>query len=587
MNVLSPVPTDHSQTPPAFRRSLAVPTKSAASPKLSSASAGEAVEQAAETLYAHNAGKIVSFNPPTSGTRRHSSVEQGYSALQDEPVGTLPWASATERTLAAGPFRIYRVLGSVAFLNSGNRFLKPVLAKSQCWCVDGESKFVLQAGPHTYYRIELPNTSAEDRNKVEEFKSTVGKILQYETTSCPFKRGFTVELPEKPQTPVRKKPWRPRERPPPTLLKERPERPSRTLRDWERSSTLIEARCTASLPSEQEVGGTSAEYTDLVPENNVGSSETGQDTETIDDSEITPRNPTSQARQEFDPYKTPTRPRTLKTGRAATAPPLLSLPADPSSDSASEDIHPPDALDDESSLSSSLDSFHSFHSPISPLPSSPAFAQHSSSPRFIDDEGITVLKVRNHRRDDSELTVTADSEDIWTDSKPPLLPEAAEPISPELPHTPMLIHDTASQSEEPSPEAITPSSIQLRRRTKHSRQRSHSPLPSPANLYSPSSRLSRHHLTVLQKTCSMLLSPPISLVALMLNIASRIMSGTYSGFPFSHNPGRKIPCSWESSDTDQPTEEEKEDDYGCALQELPSSRSSSRSRGLGGSWEID
>lgn len=102
MDVLSPATNDHSRTPPAFRPSFAVPTKSAGSPKLSSPSAGEAVEEAAETLYAHNAGKIVSFNPPISGTRRHSSVEQGYSALQDEPVGTLPWASATERTLAAG-----------------------------------------------------------------------------------------------------------------------------------------------------------------------------------------------------------------------------------------------------------------------------------------------------------------------------------------------------------------------------------------------------------------------------------------------------------------------------------------------------
>ncbi|KAL8740451.1 MAG: hypothetical protein Q9184_008490, partial [Pyrenodesmia sp. 2 TL-2023] len=392
MDVLSPATNDHSQTPPVFRRSFALPTKSAASPKLSSTSVGEAVEEAAETLYAHNAGKIVSFNPAIGGIRRHSSVEQGYSALQEEPVGTLPWASSTERTLAAGPLRIYRVLGSVAFLNSGSRFLKPVLAKSQCWCVDGESKFVLQAGPHTYYRIELPNTSAEDRNKVEEFKSTLGKVLQYETTPCPFKRGFTVELPEKPQTPVRKKPWRPRERPLPTLVKERPERPSRTLRDWERSSTLVEPGCTANLPSEQEVADTSAEYTDLVHEDSVGNSEVGQDSKTTGDSEMTPRNPTSQARQVLDPYQTPTRPRTLKTGRAATAPPLLSLPADPPSDSTLEDISPPDVLDEASSLSSSVDSFHSFHSPISPLPPSPSFTQHSSLPRSVDDESITVPK---------------------------------------------------------------------------------------------------------------------------------------------------------------------------------------------------
>ncbi len=452
--------------------------------------------------------------------------------------------------------------------------------------MDGESKFVLQAGPHTYYRIELPNTSAEDRSKVEEFKNTLTKVLQYETTPCPFKRGFTVELPEKPRTPVQKKPWRPRERPPPTLVKERPQRLSRAPRDWQRSSASVEPCPTADLAPGPGVD-TEAKDADHVPEDRVGSSEVSQDSEATDDSEKTPRNPTSQTRQVLDPYKTPTRPRTLETSRAITAPPLLYLPTNPPSDSAAEDIYPPDVLDEASSLSSSVDSFHSFHSPISPLPPSPDSAQRSSSPRSNGDRGIAVLKVRNHRRDDSDLTVTADSEDIWIDSKPTLLQEAVEPVSPELPHTPMLISDATSHSEEPSPEAVTPSTIQLRRRRKHSRQRSHSPLPSPANLYSPSSRLSRHHLTVLQRTCSLLLSPPISLVALMLNIASRIMSGTYSGFSFSHNPGRKIPCSWESSDTDQMTEEEEEDDYGCALREFPSSRSSSRSRGFGGSWEID
>ncbi|KAL8907832.1 MAG: hypothetical protein Q9207_001155 [Kuettlingeria erythrocarpa] len=427
MDILSPAITDHSQTPPAFRRSFTVPTKSAASPK-SSPGAAEEVEAAAETLYAHNAGKIVSFNPPISGTRRHSSVEQGYSALQDEPVGTLPWASATERTLAAGPLRIYRVLGSVAFLNSGNRFLKPILAKSQCWCVDGESKFVLQAGPHTYYRIELPNINEEDRSKVEEFKNTLGKVLQYETTPCPFKRGFTVELPEKPRTPVQKKPWRPRERPPPTSVKERPQRLSRAPRDWQRSSASVEPCATADRASEPGVDS-EAKYTTHVPEDRAVSSEVSQDSEATDDSEKTPRNPTSQARQALDPYRTPTRPRTLETSRATTAPPLLYLPTNPPSDSAAEDHYPPDVLDGASSLSSSVDSFHSFHSPISPLPPSPDSAQRSSSPRSNGDRGIAVLKLRNHRRDDSELTVTADSEDIWTDSKPTLLQDARRAVA--------------------------------------------------------------------------------------------------------------------------------------------------------------
>ncbi|KAL8933168.1 MAG: hypothetical protein Q9211_005925 [Gyalolechia sp. 1 TL-2023] len=577
MDVLPPSTPDHSQAP-------------------SSPATHQAVEEEAETLYAHNAGKIVSFHPPVHGTRRHSSVEQGYSALQDEPVGTLPWASPTERTIAAvrprvnpsgpGSLRIYRVLGSVAFLHSGTRLLKPILSKSQCWCVDGESKFVLQAGPHTYYRIELPYTTAEDRVKVEEFKGTLGKVLQYETTPCPFKRGFTVDLPEKPKTPVRKKPWRPRERPQPAPATERSMRLDHKLRRWERPSTPDGSPSVAELTAEGEEERM-GNYTDSIPEGSAESSEAGHDSEPTNDSELTPRDPNLHGHQNLDYYKTPTRPRTLKTGRAITAPPHLSLRMTSSSDSASEDLCPPDALEETSSLSSSVDSFHSFHSPISPLPPSPRFPQRSLSPP-LNDEEIAVRKTRSHKRDDSELTVTVDPQTLWDASEPPILQEALDPASPELPQTPTLISDTTSQSEEASPEAITPSSVQLRQRTKHSRERSRSPPVSPANLYSPSARLARHHLTtaILQKTCSMLLGPPISLVALMFNIASRIMNGTYDGFPFGHTEsGRKLPGSWYPSDTDPVTEEE--DDYGCALDKFPSSRSSSRSRDLGGSWEID
>ncbi|KAL8833061.1 MAG: hypothetical protein Q9170_004523 [Blastenia crenularia] len=589
MDILSPSTPDHSQTPPAFRRSFTVPSRSTDSPR-SSPTSRQAVEEEAETLYAHSAGKIVSFNPPINGTRRHSSVEQGYSALQDEPVGTLPWVSATERTMAAGPLRIYRVLGSVAFLNSGTRLLKPILSKSQCWCVDGESKFVLQAGPHTYYRIELPFITAEDVVKVEEFKGTLGKVLQYETTPCPFKRGFTVDLPEKPRTPVRKRPWRPRERPqtaPSIERSERSERSERKLRQWERPSTSVEPLSTAEHGTDEEEENV-GDHTDSLPEDSAESSEAGHDGETTNDSEITPRNPSLHGPQDLDLYKTPTRPRTLKTGRAITAPPQLSLHTDPFSNIASEEDRPPDALEETSSLSSSVDSFHSFHSPISPLPPSPRFPQRSQSPHLNDDDAIIISKTRNHKRDDSELTVTAESKAIWDESEPTILQEVTEPASPELPQTPTLISDTTSQSEEASPEAITPSSIELSRRTKHSRRRSQSPLPSPANLCSPSSRLSGHHLTtaILQKTCSMLLGPPVSLVALMLNIASRIMNGSYDGFSFGYTESsRKLPGSWYPSDTDQVPEEE--DDYGCALGKLPSSRSSSRSKDLGGSWEID
>jgi hypothetical protein len=79
--------------------------------------------------------------------------------------------------------------------------------------VDGDSKFVLQIRPPQYWRIEVPNQSSDEKEGVEELKKVLGEVLRFEKTPCPFQRNFTVELPEPPQTPVKKRPWRPVERP--------------------------------------------------------------------------------------------------------------------------------------------------------------------------------------------------------------------------------------------------------------------------------------------------------------------------------------------------------------------------------------
>ena len=463
--------------------------------------------------------------------------------------------------------------------------LKPILPTSRCWCVDGESKFVLRVGPNTYYRIELPFGQVEDQAKVEEFKGVLAKLLQYETTTCPFKRGFTVDLPESPQTPVRRRPWRPRERPQPAPTTGRSHGPVRRLGLWERPRTPDRGGTSA----EDELGYAAEGSTDSMAEESTENSETSHDSETTDDSDPTPRDAASHAYEATDTYKTPTRPQPWRVSRATTAPPQLSLQTPPNSRTAAKSIDGTNALEETSSLSSSVDSFHSFHSPISPLPSSPVNPNMSGFTEQ-DEETISVPRVRSHKRDDSELTVTTGTEELWDLTQPSKDRELSEPSSPVLPQTPTLISDTTSQSEEPSPEAITPSSVQLRRRKKVPRHRSDSPLPSPANLCSPSARLSGHHLTtaILQKTCSLLLGPPTSLVALMLNIASRIANGTYRGFSFGYGEsGQRIPCSWDFNDTDDEGDQGwEEDDYGFALGHMPSSKMS-RSKEAGGSWEID
>ena len=74
--------------------------------------------------------------------------------------------------------------------------VKAVLSRSQCWCIDGNSIFALRVRADTYYRIELPYETEEDKKLAEELKSVFASILRYEKTACPFRRGFDVEFPE-------------------------------------------------------------------------------------------------------------------------------------------------------------------------------------------------------------------------------------------------------------------------------------------------------------------------------------------------------------------------------------------------------
>lgn len=104
MEVLAaPSTPDNPQAHPSIRRSFTLPDRLNSSPK-SSPPAGAAGET--DTLYTHHAARIVFFSPMVGGPRRHSSVEQGHSAQEKDPVGTLPWASLTERTIAAGKMNL-------------------------------------------------------------------------------------------------------------------------------------------------------------------------------------------------------------------------------------------------------------------------------------------------------------------------------------------------------------------------------------------------------------------------------------------------------------------------------------------------
>ncbi|EPE03405.1 hypothetical protein F503_07708 [Ophiostoma piceae UAMH 11346] len=187
-----------------------------------SAANGEAIE----TLYTHPAVKILSFNAgprinldnigssasrAAAGRNRRSTSTAGIE--DDIPPGTLAWSSQFDRTIAIGALSIYRAPGSVAFLSCGSA-LQPILPKSQCWCIDEESsKFILQIRRPQYWRIEVPvGDDGENDERAHRLREVLEHILQFEKTPCPFKRDFTVELPEQ-QTPLKKKPWTPVKRP--------------------------------------------------------------------------------------------------------------------------------------------------------------------------------------------------------------------------------------------------------------------------------------------------------------------------------------------------------------------------------------
>ncbi|KAH6652093.1 inheritance of peroxisomes protein 1-domain-containing protein [Truncatella angustata] len=181
-----------------LRRSLSVSSTSSRSGFLG---APKLPDESIETLYNHPSVKIIAF---TTSQRTSFAAPQ----FPDEPApGSLPPSSQLERTIAVGPFRIYRAPGSVAFLNCGSA-LQPILPKSQCWSIDeANSHFVLQIRRPQYWRIEVPVSDPEDAHRALILREVLDSILLFEKTECPFQRSFTVQLPQRPQTPVKKKPW--------------------------------------------------------------------------------------------------------------------------------------------------------------------------------------------------------------------------------------------------------------------------------------------------------------------------------------------------------------------------------------------
>ena len=202
-------------SPPPVRRSSTLPTMLNEGASLSNKEE-EAFSSCSPVRIIKFTSRSVSYQP-TSNREGSTQAE----------AGTLPWASRPEETegygksLSADSARLQSLSVTIGICRIINKpytypflyvggFERSILPRTQCWCVDGVSKFVLPTPDGSYSRIELPTRTEEDKTKVQEFKNVLGTLLRYEKTSCPFKRGFEVELPPEPETPDRFALYKPR-----------------------------------------------------------------------------------------------------------------------------------------------------------------------------------------------------------------------------------------------------------------------------------------------------------------------------------------------------------------------------------------
>ncbi|KEF52565.1 uncharacterized protein A1O9_11408 [Exophiala aquamarina CBS 119918] len=214
-----------------YRRSFTLPTRALS---VHEKAGLETADADTNTLFSHDSARIILFSPPTDSISAKSKEILPDADYPVDAVETLPWRSRTETLAATGAIVIEKVRGSTYFLKSADqKVIHTIMRNSQCWCVDGESKFVLRIGKLRYYRIELPSESEEDKKKVEELKQALPKVLRFERTPCPFKRAFHVDLPEDAITPRRKGTWKRKQLPQPTTPNtDPPPRRTKTARAW-------------------------------------------------------------------------------------------------------------------------------------------------------------------------------------------------------------------------------------------------------------------------------------------------------------------------------------------------------------------
>lgn len=577
------------------------------------AASGEVVE----TLYSHPAAKIISFNAgarnysvdwgasssssaSSSSARGRSSRRSTIASDDNFAPGTLPWSSQFERTIAVSSLSIYRAPGSVAFLSCGSA-LQPILPKSQCWCIDEESsKFILQIRRPQFWRIEIPvGDDGENDELARRFRDVLDHVLQFEKTPCPFKRSFTVELPQQPSTPPKKKPWTPVKRTdyrgapslpsssasslglparPTTPLQKQPQ-PARP-----RSSSPVSRRVSLSpSPSpqpefsspDQPIGYTRREWAAVLERRkNDKNKQAGSSTDEYDDegnrivpalvaeheriimevkaSEIevnkmgTPWRKSSSvvsyaSTPPSRPPKSSTRDRSLSLAGDSAA----SRPTDwPTGDRKWAEVLDSDVSTTESSPMNSIRSWlspasgrtMSFSSPVSSTDSLAAFPGSGADSTTTTPAGLTSL-VEDARRLFNRTTPTA-----------PTAPGSAVSTATEVQQPPRYRHRATTSSISVSNIPQLPPAVNILTPARHLRS-AHASGRATTRLEA----VRRIPGSIMYRVLEIMLAPPSYLISLMLRVAARILSGEWRGFAVGKtDAGESIPVEWDYSDVEDP-----------------------------------
>ncbi|PYI19861.1 hypothetical protein BO86DRAFT_391769 [Aspergillus japonicus CBS 114.51] len=480
-----------------IRRSATLPTK--LNPRTRRHS--ESVKPSENDLFYHPSAKVVHFAPRALAPIPSSTAPADFDYPVDT-VETLPWRSPTERTVALAPLRLENVHGLTVFLKCGN-VVHAILKNSQCWCVDGESTFVLRIRPLTYYRIELPNEVEDDKTLVTEMKNVLPKILRYEVTPCPFKRGFTVEIPEEAKAPRRKRAWRPKGR--------RESAPVSSIYKQDRLRPMDDLATDSPSAGED----TDGDATDDSGFTTRGSNSTILET-------IADDNESSEPIQIAGPTQHPGQ------SVAETQQNFQTLLAR-FEDSAEDQVDP------ELSFSSSVESFHSLGPSFTALPdldtcSTPASSENDD---HYDNESGDVHSssedshLPKSKRSGNRVSVYVD---CWDHMSPAdelardFSEQEAQPIT-ITPNSPSPAAEPAGlASSTDSNSNLSSMSAEFRRRSRASRQREVSPMPPPSTL--TLAKPEKHDAaSLIHKTASLVLVPPIQLLVVLIHIAARIVIG--------------------------------------------------------------